>query len=746
MATTTFNDLITFSRGSNATLVGPNGLVQWAPANLLTNSQSFEAATSWVLNGVSAFGAGGSLVNTAAAPDGSTTADKLVATAANVRHEVYQPSLSVVAGQSYTFSFYAKAAEYTFVQAMFSVSGFTGNEFVNVNLTNGAVGTIGSGVTASSVTAVGNGWYRISMTAVAGTTTTSTTSADVVLANSASFARGGAFLGDGTSGILVWGAQLELGSTATAYNNTSVRNLLGFSEAFDNAAWTRNGASIVTGAQANPVNGLFNAQKLMEDTSTGVHRVYNTTGVTYVANTPLCFSFYAKSAGRSFTYVRLNNSGGDIVVGYVDLTTGAVSGASGGTVTATSVGNGWWRISAIGSSATATAVSGYIVLASSSSVSSYTGDGSSGVFIYGAQLSNSASLDAYVPTPGAAPSSTAYYGPRLDYDPVTLQPRGLLVEEARTNLLTYSEQFNDASWSKIGTASVTANTYVAPDGTTTGDTLSGATGDTAVTSTNTMERVPTVLSSTAYTFTIYVRSAGSTTVKLTLRDASTGAVQSVSATPTATWTRLTVSLTTGAATTQMNIRVGGTNGDIAIWGAQLEAGAFATSYIPTIASTVTRSADVATISGSLFSQWWNQSTGTFVFEGSILAAATAEHQSGFNVANGSFPVVLRFNDRFGAGMRYLNSDASLDIAVAPVLAANVVNKGATAYSGATDAALCRNGGAVGTDTSYNASAANTAVFLGSNSTGAGAFLNGHIRSIRYYPVRAADFQLQALTT
>ena len=111
-----------------------------------------------------------------------------------------------------------------------------------------------------------------------------------------------------------------------------------------------------------------------------------------------------------------------------------------------------------------------VYLCSADGVTSFTGDDTSGIYLWGAQLSDSASLDAYVPNNGAAPTAAAYYGPRLDYDPVTLQPKGFLVEEARTNLLLRSEEFDNANWTK-SRATVTANAATAPDGTSNADKL-----------------------------------------------------------------------------------------------------------------------------------------------------------------------------------------------------------------------------------------------------------------------------------
>jgi hypothetical protein len=95
--------------------------------------------------------------------------------------------------------------------------------------------------------------------------------------------------------------------------------------------------------------------------------------------------------------------------------------------------------------------------------------------------------------------------PRFDYDPVTLAARGLLIEESRTNLLTYSEQFDNAAWTKTN-ATVTANAAVAPDGATTADLLLDNT-------TNDIHRIFNSFSATsgaAYTMSLFIKAGTST--------------------------------------------------------------------------------------------------------------------------------------------------------------------------------------------------------------------------------------------
>jgi len=193
----------------------------------------------------------------------------------------------------------------------------------------------------------------------------------------------------------------------------------------------------------------------------------------------------------------------------------------------------------------------------------------------------------------------------------------------------------------------------------------------------------------------------------------------------------------------------GTSG-IFLYGAQLEAGAFATSYIPTVASQVTRSADVATMTGTNFSSWYNQSEGTFVADfdvlvsanavapGHVLAATTASTQNNINriwMWNGT-PGVLRNTVNSGG----VNS-AEL---TGPTTVANTIFKVAAAYR-VNDYAFATNGGAVATDTSGAVPVGLTLLGIGQRGDTALENLNGHIRQIAYYNTRLPNATLQALS-
>jgi len=371
-------------------------------------------------------------------------------------------------------------------------------------------------------------------------------------------------------------------------------------------------------------------------------------------------------------------------------------------------------------------------------------------------------------------TTAAYYGPRFDYDPVTLAAKGLLIEEQRTNLLLQSQTLDNASWSK-GNGTVTADAIASPDGTVDADAFIE---NTAASVFHFMaQSVAKAASNIQYTVSFYVKDKGRqvgfsfnsgasgvagrvnpatgtvtatigvfgtgwTAGSLTMTDAGNGwyRVVIVATSDTSTTAQFQLSLHNGTSATYTGDGVSGAY----LWGAQMEAAAFATSYIPTVASQVTRSADVATMTGTNFSSWYNQSEGAFVtaFDMAGGSAALANNRavlvaresatSSHNIYNGSGQVT-GWTVVSGVDQAYLTTGA---------VAADTVTNIAYAYK-ANDFAASRNGGTVATDTSGTLPTP-TVLGIGSNSAGS-LFLSGHIRSIAYYNTRLTNAQLQTLT-
>jgi hypothetical protein len=167
--------------------------------NLLEQTEAFNDAY-WSKAGVTVS------VNSSTAPDGSATADKLVEDTSTGNHRALNYiGVTVTAGAAYVWSVYAKASERTVVRL--SNNNVLGATFDLAN--SAAASSVSSGITAASQS-VGSGWFRLTISGNAATSTERLIAAIVVGGNTS-------YTGDGTSGIFVWGAQLELGSTVTAY-------------------------------------------------------------------------------------------------------------------------------------------------------------------------------------------------------------------------------------------------------------------------------------------------------------------------------------------------------------------------------------------------------------------------------------------------------------------------------------------------------------------------------------------------
>ena len=180
-------------------------LVEPAATNLLLRSEEFDDAVwSKIDTTITA--------DDAVAPDGTTTADKLVEGSSTSVHITFQ-NTAVTAGQSYTASCFAKYDSRVF-QMSFSLGLFGANAFANFDVENGVLGTVGSSATASIIN-FGNGWYKCIITATP--TVSGNGGASLNLVQAINSVRNQSYAGDGTSGVFIWGAQLEEGSVATSY-------------------------------------------------------------------------------------------------------------------------------------------------------------------------------------------------------------------------------------------------------------------------------------------------------------------------------------------------------------------------------------------------------------------------------------------------------------------------------------------------------------------------------------------------
>jgi hypothetical protein len=367
-----------------------------------------------------------------------------------------------------------------------------------------------------------------------------------------------------------------------------------------------------------------------------------------------------------------------------------------------------------------------------------------------------ASAGTYFNSSGAI-ATAAIDAARFDYNSSTLAARGLLVEEARTNLCIRSQELDNAAWATTvtgsGSVTVTANQVAAPDGTTTAE-LFAINRSVA---TDRAQRGSTAFVGTVATYTLSVwlkaKDAASVgkVIDIWLFDGATSVGTAV--TLTAVWTRYTYSRTLAASAacamglgyppnTMSGSGLGTGLAEFYAWGVQVELGSFASSYVATAAAAVTRAADIATMTGTNFSDWYVAATGTFVVDFDVMS-----------IAAGTRGILSADNNTADERIEFYNSTADPKTIIvdgaatqadldAGTLVANTAAKLGLSYA-ANDAAASLNGGAAATDVTVTLPAPDR-LRIGVNQ--AGNYLNGHVKSIKYYNVAKTDAELQSLTT
>ena len=381
-----------------------------------------------------------------------------------------------------------------------------------------------------------------------------------------------------------------------------------------------------------------------------------------------------------------------------------------------------------------------------------------------------ASTATFVGSNGLIQSATTNT-PRIDFDPVTNDRKGFLIEEARTNAFDNSEDFTSANFT-LTSLTVTSNQGTAPDGTNNADKVVAN-----VASQCFMLKNTGITSGDTHTLSVFAKADGLNFIQITGStgfptefqnyNLSTGALASSSSTLSSSiedfgngWYRLALTLTANNTVTNGRFVIALMSGDdgridsdatstpsgtdgVLLFGAQFEEGAFPTSYIPTSGATVTRAADAASIATSAFG--YNQDEGTFLAEASTFDDISSAKCVFFASSSGA-----HFTDRLN--LFFSSSEVvKFDIEVGNTQVANITRgsgflnvfkKMAAAYQ-ENNAALAVTGLDASADTSCTIPT-NTILQIGafSNST---TFLNGHIKKIQYFPRRLSDTQLQEIT-
>ena len=386
-----------------------------------------------------------------------------------------------------------------------------------------------------------------------------------------------------------------------------------------------------------------------------------------------------------------------------------------------------------------------------------------------------ASTGTYVDSSGTL-QTAATDTPRFDHDPVTLAPLGFLIEEARTNVLRYSEQYDDAAWTK-NNSTVTPDVVTSPDGNVSADQLSCvATGSSYI-----VETISS-LSNTQYTYTVYckgvgmgasrgialrVRNAAATSdIRCNFRlDTNVAGVPSILGTDFTTgassltqmangWYRAVITFTPTVTLTNPRAEVwygvygtsSPTDGTVYIWGSQLEAGAFPTSYIPTTSAAVTRAVDVATV--NILSPWYNTTESTLYTQFTSPVPTTVSASAavvGFDDGTSSNRYANFYTSNTGtvASNQVIAGVTSFTINGATGRTLTNTQKVATA-SAAGSYAISANGNTAVSDSFASPPPSVTTMRIGLRPSGTQA--NLHLQRVLYYPRRLTNTEIQALTT
>ena len=365
--------------------------------------------------------------------------------------------------------------------------------------------------------------------------------------------------------------------------------------------------------------------------------------------------------------------------------------------------------------------------------------------------------------------------PRFDYNPVTKVCNGLLIEEARTNICLYSSDYTQSNWTKTQ-CTIAQNATTSPANV--GDAQQIV--ENTATNSHNIRQFSTITSGATSTFSCYVKAAGRTKCSIrqvqsgnggtALFDLTTGTLTSSGNTGTGTntvagisnagngWYRLYVTVTT-TGITSMNYDVfpcdasGATTytGDgvsgLYVWGCQFEVGAFPTSVIPTDGTVggITRNADVATMTGTNFSSWYNQTAGTFEAE-FIKYVVNADGRIWW-IDDGSVNNVIDMSA--GSNGKLFLEGLSGGVYSGNIqngtLIANTIMKACVAYSNATTEAASLSAATTTTGNLTLPSSGLTRAAIGYQASIVGTYFNGWIRKMNYYSQRLTDNEVQAFS-
>ncbi len=422
---------LSFTRASNGTRINSAGLVEVCPWNLLEYSEDFSNGV-WVKTNTTV------TTNTTTAPNGTSTADSLLETTATGDHRLWErPAL--ISGQDYTFTIYVKQNG----RKRFQIKIFDSSSVQASALFDVSTGTIVATNGTSSIENVGNGWYRCSIVATSPTSSTGYTVLDLATDSYSQSTASDSYTGDASKGVYIYGAQLNIGSTAKPYFPTTDRlnvprltyqnggggcpslllekqstNFAIYSQDLTQSVSFLTGGSVTDNNTTSP-DGTQNADKFTVNSASSGHTgFYESPNGTN--GSPFTASIFLKAGtGRYFLFRAMTDAYATRYGVTIDLQSGTIlstNTAGSPTGTASKIenfGNGWYRVS-LTMNCINTQIA-YVWAASNTATPSldiyldysYTGNGTDSYYIWGMTLENSSYPTSYIPTTSSSATRVA---------------------------------------------------------------------------------------------------------------------------------------------------------------------------------------------------------------------------------------------------------------------------------------------------------------------------------------------------
>lgn len=353
--------------------------------------------------------------------------------------------------------------------------------------------------------------------------------------------------------------------------------------------------------------------------------------------------------------------------------------------------------------------------------------------------------------------------PRFEYDPITLVARGIKIEPARTNIMTFSQDFSNAVWVKA-TRTATLTTVAAPDGTTNSVYRLAGTG--VAGASNLQRTTLSFVSGNTYSLSVFVKPETDSFIYLALPVGAFGVAQQVNfnltgsgsfiviaGTPSATitqlpngWYRCSITATATANLTAAWVVYGFTQAvttSVLLWGAQLEVGTEQSSYIPTTNASATRAQDIAHV--AVTTPWLNSAQGTLALEFSDYAGANTSFYAslGTTSASVSRTAIWTNTNKIVAGQVIDNSGGtSFSQSIGSAIVRGQVVKAALSFK-LNNFRMAVSGQLGAVDTS---GILHDITRLSLGARGASTTpMNGYLRKVSYHPYFLDNDQLRALT-